>query len=64
MINYNFIYKLYKYIYWNIIKRWCFICRNTANNFCKDTRVPICSGACKMTHLEELDKLSRISEES
>lgn len=27
---------------------WCFICRNTAKNYCKDTRVPICSESCKL----------------
>jgi brefeldin A-inhibited guanine nucleotide-exchange protein len=30
---------------------WCFICRKSANLYCKDTRVPVCSLACKQKHL-------------
>ncbi|KRX10951.1 Sec7 domain [Pseudocohnilembus persalinus] len=42
---------------------WCFICRNTAKNYCKDTRVPICSESCKLQHIEEISRLEKISED-
>jgi len=33
---------------------WCFVCRGTANLYCKDTRVSICTLECKLKHLEDL----------
>lgn len=33
---------------------WCFVCRKTANVYCKETRVPVCNAECKKKHLEEL----------
>jgi len=32
---------------------WCIVCRNSANLFCKDTKVPVCSLECKFKHLEQ-----------
>lgn len=34
---------------------WCFICRKSANVYCKDSRVPVCNTDCKKKHLEELN---------
>ncbi|EAR83565.3 Sec7 domain protein (macronuclear) [Tetrahymena thermophila SB210] len=39
---------------------WCFVCRNEASNFCKDTRVPICSKECKKQHMEEVARIARL----
>lgn len=36
----------------------CFMCRAPADYYCKDTRVPVCSGDCKKNHLEEEGKVS------
>lgn len=36
------------------------MCRNTANVYCKDTKVPICSVYCKMKHLDDLDAIKAI----
>ena len=33
---------------------WCFVCRESAELFCKDTRVPLCSQNCKDKHMLEL----------
>lgn len=33
---------------------WCFICREPADYYCKDTRVPVCSIDCKLRHQDEL----------
>ena len=35
---------------------WCIMCRSTANLYCKETRVPVCSVECKAFHLKELRK--------
>ena len=35
-------------------KGWCFLCRNPADYYCKDTKVPVCSATCKKKHLEML----------
>ena len=31
---------------------WCAVCRKTAELYCKETRIPICSVKCKMANLE------------
>jgi len=33
---------------------WCFVCRGTANLYCKETRIPVCTIDCKLKHLEDL----------
>jgi hypothetical protein len=33
---------------------WCTMCGNTANHYCLQTKVPICSVACKQAHLDML----------
>jgi len=33
---------------------WCFVCRLSANLYCKETRVPVCSIDCKLKHSEDL----------
>ena len=33
---------------------WCIMCRGSANLYCKETRVPICSVDCKTQHQREL----------
>jgi len=38
---------------------WCFMCRLSANLYCKDTRVPVCSVDCKLKHAEELENLAK-----
>ena len=35
---------------------WCTICRKTANFYCKEKRVPICSYECKLKNFDNLDK--------
>ena len=39
------------------VSQRCIICRNTAELYCKETRVPICSVECKMKHLDEIDEI-------
>ncbi len=39
---------------------WCFMCRNSAGVYCKDTRVPVCNKNCKIKHLEECGKINNI----
>jgi len=39
---------------------WCFVCRNPANLFCKDTKVPVCSLECKFKHLEQAGSLIKL----
>lgn len=34
---------------------WCFVCRKSANVYCKDSRVPVCTAECKKKHLDELN---------
>ena len=36
---------------------WCFMCRDSADFYCKDTRIPVCSLECKTRHLDELGKI-------
>ena len=36
---------------------WCFVCRQPASLFCKDTKVPLCTLECKFSHLEEASNL-------
>lgn len=33
---------------------WCFMCRESADYYCKDTRIPVCSISCKLRHQDEL----------
>jgi len=33
---------------------WCIMSRESANSFCKDTRVPVCTKELKYLHLEEM----------
>ncbi|KAM3140342.1 hypothetical protein pb186bvf_007502 [Paramecium bursaria] len=33
---------------------WCIVCRNTAQSYCKDTKVPVCSKECKTVHLNQM----------
>jgi len=39
---------------------WCFICRKSANVYCKDSRVPVCNAECKKKHLDELNIVSSL----
>ena len=39
---------------------WCFVCRKTANVYCKDSRVPVCTAECKKRHLEELNVVNSL----
>lgn len=32
---------------------WCVLCRKTADLYCKDTRLPVCSFACKTSLIEQ-----------
>ncbi|EGR34878.1 sec7 domain protein [Ichthyophthirius multifiliis] len=41
---------------------WCFICRKTAHNYCKDTRVSICSKECKNIHIQQINKIDYMQE--
>jgi brefeldin A-inhibited guanine nucleotide-exchange protein len=36
---------------------WCFICRNKADFYCKESRYPICSLECKLKLYEEDEKI-------
>lgn len=35
---------------------WCYICRGSANYYCKEKRIPICSYECKLRNLENNEK--------
>ena len=35
---------------------WCYLCRKTANYYCKEKRIPICSYECKLKNLENLER--------
>lgn len=37
---------------------WCIMCRSSANLYCKETRVPVCSIDCKLQHYQELRNAS------
>ena len=30
----------------------CFMCRQPAEHYCKDTKIPVCGSDCKKNHLE------------
>ncbi|KAL4432129.1 hypothetical protein ABPG74_014383 [Tetrahymena malaccensis] len=36
---------------------WCFICRKTANFYCRETRVAICCPECKQKHVKEIEDI-------
>ncbi|KAL4477738.1 hypothetical protein ABPG72_018912 [Tetrahymena utriculariae] len=36
---------------------WCFICRKTANFYCRETRVAICCAECKQTHIKQIEDI-------
>ena len=38
---------------------WCVICRKTADFYCKDSRDPICSEACKKSHMKNMEIAER-----
>ena len=35
---------------------WCYLCRKTADYFCKEKRIPVCSYECKLKNLENLER--------
>jgi brefeldin A-inhibited guanine nucleotide-exchange protein len=38
---------------------WCTICRKSANFYCKEKRIPICSYECKLKNLDNFDKFTK-----
>ncbi|CAK70017.1 unnamed protein product (macronuclear) [Paramecium tetraurelia] len=38
---------------------WCTVCRRQASQYCKDTKVPICSKECKFIHLNQMFNFSQ-----
>lgn len=43
---------------------WCVVCRKTANLYCKDSRLPVCSPACKVSFLEKEQIFEQHTQES
>ncbi|CAD8069698.1 unnamed protein product [Paramecium primaurelia] len=43
---------------------WCVVCRNQASQYCKDTKVPICSKECKFIHLNQMNNFSQCYQHS
>ena len=41
---------------------WCIECRKTANFYCKDLRLPICSLVCKKKYLKSLEYVNKTYE--
>lgn len=37
---------------------WCFECRESADYFCKDYRIAVCSAACKKAHMNRLHEIA------
>lgn len=42
---------------------WCFLCRKSANLYCKETRVPVCSVTCKISHLRMIKYIQLLQKE-
>jgi hypothetical protein len=38
---------------------WCIMCRKSASYYCKDTRYPVCSPACKLRYIEAEQNFDR-----
>lgn len=38
---------------------WCIMCRKAAGYYCKDTRFPVCSPACKLRYIEAEQNFDR-----
>lgn len=38
---------------------WCITCRKTANYYCKDSRLPICSPECKVAYIKSEQNFDR-----
>ena len=38
---------------------FCYVCRNVANYYCKEQRIPICSLECKLRNTEAIEKLQK-----
>ncbi|CAD8175946.1 unnamed protein product [Paramecium octaurelia] len=43
---------------------WCVVCRNSASQYCKETKVPICSKECKFIHLNQMNNFSQCYQHS
>ncbi|CAD8168508.1 unnamed protein product [Paramecium pentaurelia] len=43
---------------------WCVVCRKQASQYCKDTKVPICSKECKLIHLNQMFNFSQSHQHS
>jgi hypothetical protein len=43
---------------------WCFVCRNEASLYCKDSRYPVCSFECKQKILNILDSIDCNTDDS
>lgn len=39
----------------------CFLCKQPADYYCKDTRVPVCGVDCKKAHLELLARSNALN---
>ncbi|CAD8080310.1 unnamed protein product [Paramecium sonneborni] len=38
---------------------WCVVCRKQSSQYCKETKVPICSKKCKFMHLHQMHNFSQ-----
>ncbi|CAD8150221.1 unnamed protein product [Paramecium octaurelia] len=43
---------------------WCTVCRRQASQYCKDTKVPVCSKECKNIHLNQMLNFSQSHQHS
>ncbi|CAK61467.1 unnamed protein product (macronuclear) [Paramecium tetraurelia] len=43
---------------------WCVVCRKQASQYCKDSKVPICSKECKVVHLNSMNNFSQCYQHS
>ncbi|CAD8161380.1 unnamed protein product [Paramecium pentaurelia] len=43
---------------------WCIVCRRQASQYCKNTKVPICSKECKFIHLNQMLSFSQSNQYS
>ncbi|EGR32637.1 sec7 domain protein [Ichthyophthirius multifiliis] len=39
--------------------RWCYYCRNPANNFCKELNIPVCSDECQTNIIQKEEKINK-----
>jgi len=42
---------------------WCFCCRESADLYCKQHRIPVCSIECKINHIKMLKYIDHLKEE-